>query len=116
MKSIAKRIGQAGAYRVRVPAIDMKNSPLATFLLVVGALSAVLSVIFCALYVSSTLQLRSLNAQVNFINNRSSAISGLVKEAVEYSTRNAAIDPILEGIGAKAPKSGSVFTNKPPAK
>ena len=94
----------------------MKNSPLTTFLLVACGLSAVLSVIFCALYISSTLQLRSLQMQVNIINSRSSAIAGLAKEAVEYSARNPAIDPILEGIGAKAPKSGSVSTNKPTSK
>jgi len=94
----------------------MKKSPLTTFLLVVCALSAVLSVIFCALYISSTLQLRSLQAQMNFINSRSSAISSLAKEAVDYSQHNPAIDPILEAIGAKAPKSGSVSTNKTPSK
>ena len=94
----------------------MKNSPFTTFLLAVLALSAVLSVIFCSLYISSTLQLRSLQGQMNIINNRLNAVSALANEAVEYSKRNPAIDPILEGAGVKQPKSASASTNKPASK
>jgi len=94
----------------------MKNSPLTTFLLSILALSAVLSVIFCLLYVSSTRELRSLQAQVTAINNRNGAMSSLVNETMEYSKRNPAIDPILEATGFKPPKSPPAATNKPAGK
>jgi len=94
----------------------MKNSPLTTFLLSILALSAVLSVIFCLLYVSSTRELRSLQAQVTAINNRNGAMSALVNETMEYSKRNPAIDPILEATGFKPPKTPPAATNKPAGK
>ena len=94
----------------------MKNSPLTTFLLAVLALSAVLSVVFCSLYVSSTRELRSLQGQLNVINNRAAAISSLASEALEYSKRNPAIDPILEAAGVKLSKSSPASTNKAAAK
>jgi hypothetical protein len=98
----------------KVAAIDMK-SPLITFLLAASGLSAVLSVIFCVLYVSSTRELRLLQGQMTFINGRINSVTALANEAFEYSKRNAAIDPILESIGMKSAKT-SPATNKPPAK
>jgi hypothetical protein len=92
------------------------KSPLTTFLLAILALSAVLSVVFCALYVSSTRQLRLLQGQMTFINGRTSSITALANEALEYSKRNPAIDPILEATGLKPSKTPSVPTNKPAAR
>ena len=89
----------------------MKNSPLTTFLLAVLALSAVLSVIFCALYISNTRELRNLQGQMTFINGRTSAITSLANETVEYSKTHPAIDPILEAFNLK-PKTASA-TSKP---
>lgn len=93
----------------------MKNSPLTTFLLAVLAFSALLSVIFCGLYVSSTRQLRSLQGQWNFLLQRNTGVSYLAAEAVEYGKRNPAIDPILEATGFKPPRTASTATNKPAA-
>src|SRR3954471_22883597 len=100
MKSneLEKHDGQLTIKTCRLPGIDMK-SPLTTFLLAVLALSTVLSVVFCSLYVSSTRQLRLLQGQMTIINGRTTAITALANEAVEYSKRNPAIDPILEAIG-----------------
>jgi len=91
----------------------MKTSPLTTFLLAVLALSAVLSVVFCSLYVSSTRQLRLLQGQMNFINSRTAAITSLANEALEYSKHNPAIDPLLEASGIKPSKTAPPSTNKP---
>jgi len=91
----------------------MKTSPLTTFLLVVLALSAVLSVFFCYKYVSSTRELRLLQGQMNFINSRTTAITALANEALEYSKHNPAIDPLLEASGIKQPRTAPLSTNKP---
>ena len=92
------------------------KSPFTTFLLAVLALSAVLSVIFCALYVSNTRQLRLLQGQMTLINGRTSSITALANEALEYSKRNSAIDPILEATGLKGSKTSTTTTNKPGAR
>ena len=91
------------------------KSPLITFLLAALGMSAVLSVIFCALYVSSTRELRLLQGQMTFINGRINSVTALANEALEYSKRNPAIDPILESIGMK-PARTLTPTNKPAAK
>ena len=80
------------------------------------AFSAVLSFIFCVLYVLGTLQLRSLQGQVNIISNSKTAVSGLVTEALEYSKHNPGIDPLLEKAGIKQPKTAPASTNKPASK
>ena len=94
----------------------MKNSPLTMFLLGVLAISAVLSVIFCSLYIGSIRELRALQSQVSRINGRSAAIMSLANEALEYSKRDPAIDPILEWALLKPSKSAPVSTNKPAIK
>jgi len=94
----------------------MKKSPLTTFLLAALFLSATFSAIFCLLYISNTLKLRSLQGQVNLINRRNAVMSALIKEALDFSTNNPSIDPILERALLKAPKSAAAHTNKPLAK
>jgi hypothetical protein len=79
----------------------MKNSPLTTFLLAVLALSTVLSVVFCGFYIYNTRELRKLQGQMTFINGRTSAITSLANDTLEYSKRNPAIDPILEAFNIK---------------
>jgi len=91
------------------------KSPLTIFLLAILALSAVLSAFFCARYISSTRQLRLIQGQMNFINSRTTSITALANDALEYSKRNSAIDPILEATGLK-PSKTSVPTNKPAAR
>ena len=94
----------------------MKNSPLVTFLLGVLAVSAVLSVVFCALYISNVREYRSLAGQVGAIELRQEALNYLAKDAIEYSKSNPAIDPILESYNLKPSKTASVPTNKPGGK
>ncbi len=91
----------------------MKNSPLTTVLLVLVTLSALTSVAFCFLYISNARELRSLQAQVITIQNSRAAVASLANDAIEYSKKNQAIDPILESAGIK-PKAGAQSTNRPP--
>jgi len=93
----------------------MKNSPLVTFLLGVLAVSAVLSVIFCALYVGNVREYRSRAGQADAISMRREVLGYLAKDAVEYSRINPAIDPILEAYNLK-PKISLAPTNKPGGK
>jgi hypothetical protein len=110
-----KRVGQPPAGIVRVLPADMKNSPLTMFLLGALAVSAVLSVIFCALYIGNIRELRSLQGQVSRINSRGAGIMALASDAMEYSKHDSSIDPILERAQLKQAKSAAA-TNKPAAR
>ena len=92
----------------------MSKSSLNSLLVAVLAVSALTSVGLCFKYISNARQFRALNTQMSFINQRMTAVQALAADAVEYSKRNPAIDPILETIGAK-PKSGQP-ASKPGAK
>ncbi len=70
---------------VRVPPINMKNSPLTTILLGVLTVSALASVVLCWLNISNTRELRSLQTQATLINNNRAFINALVSETMEYS-------------------------------
>ncbi len=83
----------------------MKNSSTTAVLLGLLAVSAVASALLSAFYIGNAREFRKLNSQVMFINQRTAAISSLANDALEYSKRNPAIDPILESVGAK-PKPG----------
>jgi hypothetical protein len=90
----------------------MNKSPLPTILLAVLAVSAVTSVVLCWNYISNTRQLRLLNTTAAQINNNRALLNALATDAVEYSKKNPAIDPLLESIGAKAPKAATTTAPK----
>ena len=96
----------------------MKKSPLTVILLGVLAVSAVASVVFCLLYLLNTRQLHRFQTQAAMIQYRQSLINALATDALEYSKKNPAIDPILESVGAKPAKAGltPAPTNKPATK
>jgi hypothetical protein len=96
--------------------IDMKNNPMTTVLLGVLTASALLSVGLCWRYISNTRDLRAFQVQAAMINNNRTMINALLNDAVEYSKRNSAIDPILESVGAKPGKSAPAATSKPTTK
>jgi hypothetical protein len=87
----------------------MKNSPLTTILLALVAISAVLSLVFCANYIRKSREVRALQYQVTVINTRNAGINQLMNDVLEYSKRtpNRDIDRVLESFG---------LTNRPPAK
>jgi hypothetical protein len=100
----------------RVPAINMKNSPLMTILLGVLTVSALASVVMCWLNISNTRELRALQTQVTLINNNQAMINALVNESVEYSKTHHEIEPVLESIGLKLNKTASAPASKPATK
>ena len=86
------------------------------FLLGALAISALLSVVFCALYIGNVRELRALQSQVTRINNRGAGMMSLANDALEYSKHDASIDPILEWALLKQSKSAPNATNKPATK
>jgi type II secretory pathway component PulJ len=93
----------------------MKNSPLTTFLVAVLAVSALLSVVFCACYVSATREKRRWEGQVEGIKNRNKAVTRLANDAIEYSKHDTNIDSILVWANLKT-RSSAASSNKVTAK
>ncbi len=89
----------------------MKNSPLTTFLLALLAVSALLSIVFCALYVSSSREKHRWETQVEGIKNRNKAVTRLANEALEYSKHDTNLDAILVWANLK-PKSNPPASSK----
>jgi hypothetical protein len=79
----------------------MKNSPLTTILMAALLISAVASAVMCMMYVSSTREIHSLEAEAAFINNNRAVVNALLNDTIEYSKRNPAMVPILESVGVK---------------
>jgi Tfp pilus assembly protein PilX len=98
------------------PRIDMKNNPMTTVLLGVLTLSALASVVLCLLFTTNTRQRNLLQSQATSIMNKRTIVNALVNDAVEYSKKNQAINPLLESVGFKPGNSASAATNKPTAK
>jgi hypothetical protein len=83
----------------------MKNSPLASVLLVLLACAALGSLILCGMYIHTTRELRSLQSDAAAINQKQGYMNSLAGDLIEYSKRNPAIDPLLESINLK-PRTG----------
>ena len=92
----------------------MKNSPLTTILLVLLVISALGSVVLCWSYISHARELRTLQTQAAMVNNNRALVNALIGDALEYSKKNPAIEPILDAIGAK-PRAAAAAA-KPAAK
>ncbi len=93
----------------------MSKSPLNTVLLVVLAISALFSVGLCWSYISSARELRKFQTDATMINNNRALIQALCNDAMEYSKKNPAIDPILEVAGLKPGKTNLPLTSPKPA-
>jgi hypothetical protein len=76
----------------------MKNSPLATILLVLLVIGTLGSLVLCWSYISNSRELRGLQKQAAMVNNNRALINALVTDMLEYSKKNSAIDPVLESI------------------
>ncbi len=74
----------------------MKNNPLITILLGVLTLSALASVVLCWMCITNTRQKNALQSQAKMIINNRQVMSALVGDAVAYSKKNQAIEPVLE--------------------
>ncbi|HZR15968.1 MAG TPA: hypothetical protein VFE51_01460 [Verrucomicrobiae bacterium] len=79
----------------------MNKSPGTTVLLVILVASALASVVFCGLYISSARQLREVQFKAAVAQNDRILILSLGKDVLEYSKKNPAIDPLLQSTGFK---------------
>jgi hypothetical protein len=64
-------------------------------------LMAIASATFAILIVRGSNELRSLQIQAASIENNRNVTRALANDAIEYSKRNPAIDPILQSLGLK---------------
>ena len=81
----------------------MKNSQLTSILMGLTAVSAAASIILCGLTITGSREIIALRMQMNEVNNRRIAATGLINELAEYSRKNPAIEPILQSLAPKAP-------------
>jgi hypothetical protein len=94
----------------------MKKSPSTTVLLGILVASALVSVMFCGLYIHSAMRSRDLQRSLASAQNYRTVFVALINECLEYSKKNPAIDPILEAANAKPKTTPAAITNKPAGK
>ena len=73
--------------------------------------SAVTCATLAILYVRGASELRGLQGQAAAIENNRNLVRALAADAIEYSKRNPAIDPVLQSVGLK-PAPGSPKASK----
>jgi hypothetical protein len=95
----------------------MNKNLLTTFLLAALVISALASIGLCYLCTRNAMRLVEIQQQVAFAQTRSAFISSLVKDVMDYSSKNPAINPILEAAGIQPPKpTAATSANKTGAK
>ena len=80
----------------------MKNSLLLAALLAVFLLGAIGTVLMSVRYFFAVREMQGLQAQVVAVNHNRSLVQSLASDAIEYSKKNDAINPILASVGLKA--------------
>jgi len=96
----------------------MKNHVLAAVLVVILFVLGLWATVQSARYFSTLGQLARLQNPVNQVTYRLNLAQSLVNEAMEYSKRNPAIDPILISFHFKSPpaSNAAMATSKPASK
>jgi hypothetical protein len=84
----------------------MRKNALTSLLVGLVALSVLATSGLAFLYVRSVQKLHRLQFQTAMANRNRSLINSLANDALEYSRRNPAIDPVLQSVGLK-PRPGS---------
>jgi hypothetical protein len=92
----------------------MKNNALTNLLVGLVVLSVLATAGLAYIYVRSVQRLNQLQLQTAVINRNRTLVNSLASEALEYSKRNPAIDPVLQSVGLK-PRPG-VGAPQPAAK
>ena len=83
----------------------MQKSPLTAILLTVLLVNVLATAVLAFSYIWQMREAQRLQLQINSINQTRNLVQALANEAVEYSKRNPGIDPLLQSVGLKAPKS-----------
>ena len=95
----------------------MNKTLLTTFLLAALLISALASVGLCYLCTRNAMRLVEIQQQVTVAQTRSAFIASLVKDVMDFSSKNPAIIPILEAAGIQPPKpTAATSANKTGAK
>jgi len=95
----------------------MNNSPLPKILLGILAIISIWSLILCWSYFKAVREARDLQLQMNAMNYKQQVFASLINESVEYSKKNAAIEPILRPIlGQPAPAAAPASAPKASSK
>jgi hypothetical protein len=93
----------------------MKNNLFTTVLSWLLAVSVILSVVFCLQFVFHTRELRLLQGEMSRYQNNHAVLNVLVNDVVEYSRRDAAINPILESLGIPVGRTNAVAPASKPS-
>jgi len=94
----------------------IKSNPLAVFLVTALFLSALSSSWFSLWWFLGARELQSIEYQFQSLNRISSTMQSLANDAMEYSRRNPAIDPVLVQFELKTRQMAPPATIQPPLK
>ena len=94
----------------------IKSNPLAVFLVTALFVSALASSWFSLWWFWGAKELQSIEYQFQSLNHLSSTMQSLVNDAMEYSRRNPAIDPVLLQFDLKTRPAAPPAVTQPPLK
>ena len=94
----------------------IKSNPLAVLLVTALFLSALASSWFSLWWFLGARELQSIEYQFQSLNRISSAMQSLANDAMEYSRRNPAIDPVLLQFELKSRQPAPPAATQPPFK
>lgn len=94
----------------------IKSNPLAVVLVTALFLSALASSWFSLWWFLGARELQSIEYQFQSLNRISSTMQSLANDAMEYSRRNPAIDPVLVQFELKSRQAAPPATTQPPLK
>lgn len=83
----------------------MKSNGFTTMLNIVLAVCLFLAALFSFQVLNLSKDFRAYSSRLNTTNGLRARLQSLAAECVEYSKRNAAIDPILESVNLKPSKT-----------
>jgi hypothetical protein len=79
----------------------IKTNPLGVLLTIIFLVTGSATAGLFFTYVQAAKKLQPLRTEVIVINRNQAALQGLVSEAVEYSRRDPAIEPLLTSMGIR---------------
>jgi hypothetical protein len=94
----------------------IKSNPLAVLLVTALFLSALASSWFSLWWFLGARELQSIEYQFQSLNRISSSMQSLANDAMEYSRRNPAIDPVLQQFDLKSRQMAPPVVTQPPLK
>ncbi len=93
----------------------MQKSPLTLILLTVLLVNVLVAAVLSFGYVWQMREAQVLQVQINAINQNRALVQALANDALEYSKRNPAIDPVLQSVNLKPHKPGATPTPAKPS-